>query len=131
MPAKPEICHCDSGLSFAGCCQPLLTGQTQAADAKALMRSRYSAFCRADAQYLLRTWHPDTRPESLNLNEDNDIKWVGLKIEWCTLEATQAWVHCIARYKVRGKLERLIETSHFVFQQGVWLYRSGVMANSG
>ena len=26
------------------------------------MRSRYSAFVREDAAYLLVTWHPDTRP---------------------------------------------------------------------
>ncbi|WP_416966449.1 YchJ family metal-binding protein, partial [Streptomyces sp. Agncl-13] len=35
---------------------------------EALMRSRYTAFVRLDAPYLLRTWHPRTRPaEPLDL----------------------------------------------------------------
>lgn len=67
----------------------------------------------------------------LDLAADKALKWVGLKIEWKKLESAEAWVHFIARYKIRGKLERLIETSHFVYQQGSWFYLSGVIANSG
>lgn len=33
------------------------------------MRSRFTAFVTRDEDYLLRTWDPDTRPESLELAE--------------------------------------------------------------
>ena len=42
------------------------------------MRSRYSAFVVRDAGYLLRTWHPDTRPAELEL--DSGMQWRRLDI---------------------------------------------------
>lgn len=42
------------------------------------MRSRYSAFAVGDAGYLLRTWHPETRPAELKL--EADIEWRRLDI---------------------------------------------------
>lgn len=42
------------------------------------MRSRYSAFVVMDPAYLLRTWHPDTRPAVLTLDEG--MKWRRLDI---------------------------------------------------
>ncbi len=42
------------------------------------MRSRYSAFARGLAPYLLSTWHPRTRPGELEL--DPGITWRALQI---------------------------------------------------
>ncbi|MDX6234676.1 MAG: motif domain protein, partial [Nocardioidaceae bacterium] len=42
------------------------------------MRSRYSAFVEHDAAHLLRTWHPATRPASLDF--DPELRWIGLEI---------------------------------------------------
>jgi SEC-C motif-containing protein len=42
------------------------------------MRSRYSAFVVLDAAYLLRTWHPDSRPPELTLDEG--MQWRRLDI---------------------------------------------------
>lgn len=43
------------------------------------MRSRFSAFVLGHAAYLLDTWHPDTRPATLEL--DDSIEWKRLFIE--------------------------------------------------
>jgi SEC-C motif-containing protein len=43
-----------------------------------LMRSRYSGFAIGEASYLLLTWHPRTRPASLELNRA--IEWRRLQI---------------------------------------------------
>lgn len=75
--SRPTACPCGSGEAFAACCGPLHTGTAKAATAEALMRSRYSAFALGDASYLLRTWHPATRPERLDLD---DRAWTGLAI---------------------------------------------------
>jgi SEC-C motif-containing protein len=42
------------------------------------MRSRYSAFALGDSAYLLASWHPDSRPTSLEL--DPDLRWYRLDI---------------------------------------------------
>jgi SEC-C motif-containing protein len=42
------------------------------------MRSRFSAFALGDADYLLRTWHPSTRPSTLVL--DPGLRWYRLDI---------------------------------------------------
>ena len=46
--------------------------------AEALMRSRFAAVRDADAEWLLASWHPSTRPASLDLT-DNPA-WRGLQI---------------------------------------------------
>ena len=42
------------------------------------MRSRYSAFAVGDPDYLLASWHPDTRPAALDL--DLELRWYRLDI---------------------------------------------------
>ncbi len=46
--------------------------------AEALMRSRFTAFRDGDAAWLLASWHPSTRPATLDL-ADNPT-WRGLQI---------------------------------------------------
>lgn len=90
------------------------------------MRSRYTAFVLGLEKYLLQTWHPDTRPATLNLTEYSPTKWLGLQVTHAELtsEAT-ATVEFIARYKVAGKAERLHELSQFVRINSCWYYLEG------
>jgi uncharacterized protein YchJ len=69
---KPESCPCgrrdrrDAPMAYSMCCGRYIedaTGATPAPDAEALMRSRYSAFVRERADYLLATWHASTERE--------------------------------------------------------------------
>ena len=71
-------CPCLSGLPYAECCEPLHRGEVDAPTAEQLMRSRFSAFAVGDADYLLATWHPLTRPTTLEL--DPDLRWYRLDI---------------------------------------------------
>ena len=87
------------------------------------MRSRYTAYVLKLEDYLLQTWHPDTRPATLDLAEDTATKWLGLEVR--RFEATgddTAIVEFVARYKVNGKAERLHEVSRFVTMDGKWYY---------
>ena len=77
MP-PPGNCPCLSGEQYADCCGRFHRGDAEAPTAEQLMRSRYSAFVVQDAAYLLRTWHPDTRPAELEL--DPDMQWRRLDI---------------------------------------------------
>ncbi len=70
-------CPC-GGSTYDSCCGPLHRGEAIAQTAEQLMRSRYSAFARGEGDYLLRTWHPRTRPEELRL--DPQHVWTGLEM---------------------------------------------------
>jgi len=70
-------CPCLSGLPYDECCGRFFAGAA-APTAEALMRSRFSAFALGDADYLLATWHPSTRPGDLEL--DSDVRWYRLDI---------------------------------------------------
>ena len=90
------------------------------------MRSRYTAFVMGLEAYLLQTWHPETRPASLNLNEEPPIKWLGLQVKHAEdINETSATVAFIARYKVTGKAERLHELSQFERIDSHWYYVAG------
>lgn len=49
LSMKPVPCPCGTGKPFEACCGPALAGTRPAADAAALMRSRYAAFTLGDA----------------------------------------------------------------------------------
>lgn len=88
------------------------------------MRSRYSAFALKLEPYLLATWHPDTRPVSLEL-ETEIVKWLGLDVKHHQESGDTAIVEFVARYKSGGRAQRLHEISRFVRENGRWLYVDG------
>ena len=121
-----EPCWCDSGVTVGRCCGPALSRAATAVTAEALMRSRYSAYLIGDADYLLSTWHPATRPASLILDEAQ--RWIGLTIKSVTAGSerdTEGAVEFVARFKIHGRGQRLHERSRFVREQGLWFYREG------
>lgn len=73
-----DPCPCGPGEPYGRCCGPLHAGEA-APTAERLMRSRYSAFALGIADYLLATWHPSTRPPTLEL--DDAISWRRLFVE--------------------------------------------------
>ena len=117
-----EACPCGSDTAYTNCCGMWHAGQS-APTAETLMRSRYTAYVLGLEDYLLYTWHPDTRPASLGLSEDVGTKWLGLDVRRSeSTGADSALVEFIARYKVNGKACRLHEVSRFIKLDGQWLY---------
>ena len=91
------------------------------------MRSRYSAFVLGDAGYLLRTWHPSTRPATLEL--DDGVRWTGLDVLATTggsLLAAEGTVEFRAHHVVAGRAGAQHERSRFLREQGRWFYLDGV-----
>jgi len=120
-----NLCPCESGKPYNACCAAYHSGLA-ATTAEALMRSRYTAFVLGLEEYLLQTWHPDTRPPALNLAEDTPTKWLGLQVKHTELTSeTTATVEFVARYKVAGKAEQLHELSRFEHIKGCWYYLVG------
>lgn len=123
-------CPCGSGQAYGACCGPCVDGTKQPATADALMRSRYTAYVHAQEEYLLRTWHPSTRPPALNLAEGARVKWFGLEVvrtEAGGVSDAEGIVEFVARYKQQGRASRLHEVSRFVRENGQWFYVEGVL----
>jgi SEC-C motif-containing protein len=121
-----ERCPCDSGKEYRHCCGPLLSGEQPAGTAEQLMRSRYTAFVLADEKYLRKTWHPQTCPSRIEVNDGS--RWLGLKIRSIDrggVHDDEGTVEFVARYKVAGRGHRLHEASRFIRLQGQWRYLDG------
>ncbi len=90
------------------------------------MRSRYSAFAVGDIAYLLSSWHPSSRPGSLEL--EPDLVWRRLDVldvvaggpfdSAGIVEFRAIWRQGTAR----GDLH---ERSRFVREGGAWSYLDG------
>ncbi|MET3772460.1 YchJ family protein [Arthrobacter nitrophenolicus] len=124
--AGQENCVCLSGEPYAQCCGRFHSGAAEAATAEQLMRSRYSAFVRLDADYLLRTWHPDTAPATLEL--DRGMGWRRLDILSTSGGGpfdSAGTVEFKAHYRHDGVRGVLHEVSRFVREDGRWYYVDG------
>jgi len=116
-------------MRYADCCGRYHAGAA-APDAESLMRSRYSAYVHHDADYLLRTWHASTRPDTLSLDEPASARtrWLGLEVKRSAATGPdRAEVVFLARYRVGGgSAVRMQEHSRFVREDGRWYYLDAV-----
>ena len=124
--ADDARCPCGTGLPYGECCARAHRG-VAAPTAEALMRSRYSAFAVGDAAYLLASWHPSTRPDSLDLDEG--MRWRRLDVV-CTEAGGPFDRTGVVEFEARfvdadGGRGALHETSRFVREGGAWFYVDG------
>lgn len=120
-------CPCGSKETYDACCGRLHRGETTAATAEQLMRSRFSAFAVDDVGYLLRTWHSSRRPTDLNVNPPQ--MWTRLDILDTTRGGvfdTTGTVEFRAHYHDQGRPGTLQERSAFVREDGNWVYLDAV-----
>jgi SEC-C motif-containing protein len=122
-PITKITCPCSSGALYQDCCEPYHLSLA-APNAEKLMRSRYSAYVLGLEEYLLNTWHPNTRPQTLNLKQDR-TQWLGLEVKRFEPNDEQAIVEFIARYKINGKAGKMHETSRFSRIANRWFYVDG------
>ena len=120
-------CPCGNPAGYSACCGPLHEG-TAATTAEQLMRSRYSAYVLKREDYLLASWHPDTRPATLRLaSQQPPPTWLGLDVRrQQRVGDDHATVEFVARYRLGGgRAQRQHETSRFVQVDGRWYYLDG------
>ena len=87
------------------------------------MRSRYAAFALDDSAYLLSSWHPETRPATIEA--DPDLRWVGLDVLASTgggMFDAEGVVEFRAHFRDRGQPGDMREISRFVRDGGHWVY---------
>jgi SEC-C motif-containing protein len=123
--AADQACPCGRtdtkgrAVPYAACCGRYLDGDTPAPDAEHLMRSRYTAFARQQADYLLATWHPAHRPATLDF--EPGAKWLGLQVRSHRVTgADTAEVEFVARHRVRRTRRAPARTQPLRARAGRW-----------
>lgn len=116
-------CPCGAAETYVACCGRYHRGEAVPPTAEALMRSRYSAFALHDPVYLIRTWHPSTRPSRLDLGRGRT--WERLEVlgkSGGSLFDSEGQVRFRAHYVQDGNPGVQQENSRFVRESGEWLY---------
>jgi SEC-C motif domain protein len=132
VPTDQTTCPCTSGLPFAHCCEPFLAGSAVPETAEKTMRSRYTAYARANIPYLMETLHPENRDEG---DEEAARRWAE-RSDWTGLDIvategggagdSEGRVEFVARFRDRkGETHSHHEVSRFLKVDGRWLFRDG------
>lgn len=121
MTTNARPCPC-GGETYATCCEELHDGVRQATTAVELMRSRYSAYVRRNANYVFRTWHPRTRPT--NVDDDSPVftRLEILDVVDGGEDDTEGIVEFRAHFMDDGVTGELHERSRFTRKAGRWVY---------
>ena len=124
LSSNRQTCPCGSGQSYETCCGKYISNNEIPSTPEQLMRSRYSAYTLKNERYLLQSWHPSTRPDSLDLATDA-TQWRKLKI----ISSTDNSVHFVAFFRdiINGKETEfyLSENSEFI-KDDKWYYLKGI-----
>jgi SEC-C motif-containing protein len=124
-------CPCGSNVIFIKCCKPFLIGKDLPKTAEQLMRSRYSAYTRANINYIVAT-QAGKAAENFNALEATQwalaAKWLGLKIlktEAGNEQDQAGKVEFVAAYKLNGAVQQIHELSEFEKIAEKWMYVAG------
>ena len=122
-------CPCCSGWPYADCCAPWHAGGC-APTAEAVMRSRFCAFARRDAAYLIRTSDPLTRAKlrARDFHASFARTWTRLEIVASAAGGPQdatGVVRFRAHYRTGDGDGVHEETSRFARSAGEWVYLDG------
>lgn len=126
------MCDCGNSLKFEECCGPYLNGTAWPPTAETLMRSRYTAFARADVRYIGKTL---IGPAAKDFNEKETLDWAK-NSQWLGLQILEVkkgqasdstgTVEFIAKYKQDGPVLEHHEVSQFKKDaQGHWMFLDG------
>jgi len=119
-----ELCYCKSNKVFSQCCEVFLRVFEVPNTALKLMRSRYSAYCLGDVNYLQATTHDHTwTDEELKFIQDwaDNSFWQHLDI----VSSSQDTVEFKAYYIFEGKQHLHHEKSTFLKLNDIWKYVDG------
>lgn len=130
---EQNTCLCGSDLCYVECCGPYHSGEKFPTTAEALMRSRFTAYARRDAEYLLTTWDASKRPKAIDFSKETAV-WEKLSIVKTKKGGkldSKGIVEFKAYYTQDNQPCFLHEISNFVKSGQHWLYLDGVIKAAG
>ena len=127
---KATKCPCGSINLYGNCCEIAHLNIQLVATAEALMRSRYTAFVKANITYLSKSWHSSTKPATKNelqeiLDWTKSVIWDRLEIV-NTTKGTELDIEGTVEFKAyyfEGLTLKVIhENSYFMKEKACWVY---------
>ena len=125
-------CPCGLEAKYEECCEPVIKGTQKAETAVQLMRARYSAYAKVEADFLYESLHPDKKSSH---DAEQTMDWAE-KSQWNKLEILRTeqgeatdekgYVEFVAHYTVKGERARHHELATFVKSDGDWFFDDGV-----
>ena len=123
-------CYCGSQKFYEDCCFPFISGNLKSKIPEQLVRSRYTAFCIQNIEYLISTHHPSKRQPNEHeilaqtIHETQRLGLKVLKTQKGSIEELVGYVEFAAFYKniEEGQLH---ENSKFIYENGQWYYLDG------
>lgn len=118
------MCYCGNSKSYEQCCQPYHLKSKAPTSAEELMRSRYSAYCLADVQYIFDTY-------ASSKQKDNSLTAIAAFAQACqfikleVLDSETDMVEFKAHYIQDEQYYVLHERSNFSLEAGHWRYVDG------
>ena len=126
-----DACPCGSELSYVECCEPLIKGVKAAVTPEQLMRARYSAYVKAEIDYLSASLHPDHRkdfdPKSTRAWAEGS-QWHKLEIIGTKdggSDDVTGEVEFIATFTQKGEMMKHHELASFAKEEGKWYFVDG------
>lgn len=135
LPARPNRtnhpegkCPCGSGLLFCNCCQPILSGRSEARSAEKLARARHTAHATDNAQFLMSIQEPATRDtvdwDKYQADLDT-MKWLRFDILNCAIKEDMATITSSVTCKKQGSVYRYQEEGRYTREKGQWYFSEG------
>lgn len=126
-----DLCPCGSGVCYQKCCAPYLEGKKVVTDTPVnVLRTRFTAYAKANGEYILSSWHRDYRPKQkakyLSL-EAKSCKFTKLEIIKTNINNDIAEIEYIARFRQGTNFGYMHELANFKMVNGQWFYTDGQM----
>lgn len=127
------LCPCGTGKTYRHCCGLFIDDNYLPKTPEELMRSRYTAYTRANMTYISNTMK---MPASKNFDADAAYQWA-VSVVWRKLDVLHAVTHkkkglveFIAYYDEQGVEKNIHEKSEFHQVNGKWYYVDGKIYSS-
>ena len=126
------ICPCGSDLEYSICCEPVIRGEKNAETAEQLIKARYSAYVKAETDFLFESIHPEKREGHDDVETRKWAEksvWHGLEIIQCEgggKDDERGEIEFVANYSQSGKRAKHHEHATFVKSDGKWYFEDGV-----
>src|SRR3990167_4979260 len=120
-----ENCPCGSLKNYATCCEIFITGKKPAPTPEALMRSRYTAYTKANIDYIKRTMQGPALKGFDELHAKqwaSEVTWLGLRVKHSSEKNNRGWVEFFARYAMNHEGHEIHELSEFERINEQWYY---------
>ncbi len=123
------MCPCGKEKEYLNCCGRFIEKNSLPLTPEELMRSRYSAYVKANIDYIQKTMQgkPLVNFDPIEaMKWAKSVTWKGLEVLQSEMDEVHGMVEFVATYEVGGKIFHLCEKSSFQKINEAWFYVGGI-----